>query len=397
MSELHYACELWTPTASLKALPDSYLWAQQLLGMINLAKNQVLPFYKDQLPTAPFSGAVFSGAAGNGRHTTAEALALSLANEHKNANILHLRLRGAFLDFEQPDTALKALASLREAFRSVDGMCLLLDEPQDCRHSRMLQSHLLMLRSTFRREFPSKPFYLIIVTDSADSVLSGLLRELPLLPCAAPTEDERRAWLSEQLRGTDKKVTVKKVTSEISMRELADKTEGFSWYQLQQLCSQLQNRVFMNAHLKTVQQRNDIIAAANAVTENEGKHAVRKYRLRLIKSGDATPDLSQLESLLHALKPQLPVQQSALPYIQAVPVQAAAAAVPATAAPAPSAAEVRESIDEEESSFDKNDNLAQQEKHGNPDAMSGDEFIFSLGHRLKLPDLSALEAELPET
>lgn len=392
MSELHYACELWTPTVSLKALPDSYLWAQQLLGMINLVKNQVQPFYKDHLPTAPLSGAVFSGAAGNGRHTTAEALSLSLANQHKNANILHLRLRGAFLDFEQPDTALKALASLRDAFRSADGMCLLLDEPQDCRHSRMLQSHLLMLRSAFRREFPNKPFYLIIVTDSADSVLSGLLRELPLLPCAAPTADERRAWLSAQLRSK-----IKKINGEISMADLAAETEGFSWYQLQQLRSYLQSQVFVNAQQLAEQQKEEVTAAANALTKNDVTRALAKHRIHLIKSGDATPDLSQLEPLLHALKAQLPVQQSALPYIQAVPVQAAAAAVPATAAPATSAAEVRESIDEEESSFDKNDNLAQQEKHGNPDAMSGDEFIFSLGHRLKLPDLSTLETELPET
>lgn len=386
MSELHYACELWTPTASLTALPDSYLWAQQLLGMIDLGKTKI-KFYRNQLPTAPLSGAVFAGASGNGRHTTAEALAMSLANQHKNADILQLRLRGAFLDFELPDTALKALASLRDAFRSADGMCLLLDEPQDCRHSRMLQSHLLMLRDAFRREFPDKPFYLIIVTDSADSVLSGLLRELPLLSCAAPTADERRVWLSEQLHGD-----FKKLSGEISMRDLADRTEGFSWYQLQQLKACLQSQIYMNAKRMTEQQKAEVIAAANAVTEEEGKHALKKHRIHLIKAGDATPDLSQLEPLLHALKAQLPLQQSPFPYLQAVPVQVGAAGVPAAAANVPSVEAITESIGEEESSFDKSSNLALQEKHGNPDALSADEFIDSLGDLLKLPDLSAFEA-----
>ena len=391
MSELHYACELWTPTVSLKALPDSYIWSQQLLGMINLGKTQQ-SFYKNNLPTTPLSGAVFAGAAGNGRHTTAEALAMSLALQHKDANILHLRLRGAFLDFEQPDTALKALASPRDAFRSADGMCLLLDEPQDCRHSRMLQSHLLMLRSAFRRECPTKPFYLIIVTDSVDSVLSGLLRELPLLACAAPTTDERRAWLSAQLRSG-----IKKITAEISMADLAAKTEGFSWYQLQQLRSYLQSQLFLNAQQQAEQQREDIAAAANAVTDKQIAAAVQKHRIHLIKTGDATPDLSQLEPLLHALKAQLPVQQSVVPYVQAIPVQAGAASVPVTAVPVSGAAEIQESIGEEDPAFDKSSNLEQQEKHGNPDALDGDEFIFSLGDMLKLPDLSAVAAEQPET
>lgn len=385
MSELHYACELWAPTESLAKLPDTYLWARQLLAMINLGKSQQ-DFYKKNLPTAALTGAIFSGDAGNGRHTTAEALALSLAKQHKEANILQLRLQGAFLDFEQPDIALSALASLKSAFRSADGMCLLLDEPQDCRHSRMLQSHLLMLRSAFRRECPDKPFYLIIVTDSADSILSGLLRELPLLPCAAPTADERRAWLSEQLRGT-----VKKVTGEISMRELADKTEGYSWYQLQQLCSQLQNRVFLNAQQIAEQQHDDIIAAANAVTEKQGKLAVQKHRLRLIKTGDAAPTLSQLEPLLHALQPRLPAQQPMLAYAQ--PIGVPVGTVPAAPAETDNAAPVPE----EEPAFDKSNNLAQQEKHGNPDALSGDEFIFSLSDILNIPDLPTGEAEPSQT
>ena len=91
--QLQELCTQREPMLVLGSLPDTFQWKRVL--MISCKDTDTArSILKLTLPT----GAVFTGPAGNGRHTTAEALAGSLYNKGRNyAQVLCLH--GEDLDF----------------------------------------------------------------------------------------------------------------------------------------------------------------------------------------------------------------------------------------------------------------------------------------------------------
>lgn len=398
MPDLHYTCDTWMPKTSLSDLPSSYLWSGLLASAVTLHDLSLQSkFYSKNIPADPVLGAILSGPVGNGRHTTAEALAGTLGR-----GLLHVRIHGADLDFESPDTALAALNSLKAAFRNYAGVCLLLDEIQECRHSRMIQSHLLRLLGRLQTDQPGKNFRLIIVTDSPDSILSGLRRFLILCHCSAPNEDERRDWLSSQLR-----IGPRLIPKSVSAKDLAAKTEGFSWHQLQLLHRYLRQQLFWNVKLHSEQEASHEIMQAGQITPEEAdeirkRYKDQNYRKKLIQSGCGIPTESQLDSLLRSLKDQLPVQQPAVAYTavqpffsqEHPPVPAAPAASPAPAANEPKAAA---EVVSEQKPFDKEAALERQRQHANPEKMPFKQLTGGLSHRLNFHTLPSTDTEAPST
>lgn len=396
MTELHYACDIWQPTGSLGDLPKTYLWASQLTSAITLHTLNKSNYYKAHLPTPPLLGAIFTGPTGNGRHTTAEHLSKTLEKVSKCPGFTHIRLHGADLDFESPDEAMDALASIARLLKETDGLCLLLDEPQECRHSRMLQSRLLRLLDRIGRDHPGKVFHLILVTDSPDSVLSGLRRRLMLCPCLLPSLNQRRGWLSEQLRKAPRLVP-----TELKMADLAEKTEGFSWHQLQLLVACLRNQLYTNVRTQTEQAANDAIAKAGAISDEE-KAAIRnqyvstKARIDLLKANAHTPTELQLQSLLDALKDQHPAPQMPLPIFQysGVPIQDGIAEEP----PAPPAdpESLEEQAVSEDNTFNKEEALSKQSRHKEIAHKENASLVELASLRgVTLPDLSNVGSEPP--
>ena len=402
MSELHYACDLWTPPGLLSKLPDTYLWATQISGSIMLHLYSKQKSFQKRLPdftTELLRGAIFSGPTGNGRHTTAEHLAGTLTNTLKLQNFRHIRVHGADLDLESPSEVFSAVASIDKCLKEADGLCLLLDEPQECRHSRMLQSRLLVLMDRTRRNHPQKHFFVIIVTDTLDSILPGLRSRLMLCHCPNPSVDDRRQWLSRQLRSGPHLVP-----DEMRAADLAEKTEGFSWHQLQCLITNLRNQLFWNVKTRTEQDARDAIAQAGDISEEEeqhinAQHIGMKNRISLIEKNEGTPTVTELESLLLTLKEQLPPAQAAVPVYQyqGLPIQAA---VPGNQTEAPldtDAAAASKSIAKEET-FDKDEaemkRSLHEEIYRNENASL--ELLTSSLSRLRIPDISDIDGSAPD-
>ena len=228
------------------------------------------------------------------------------------------------------------------------------------------------------------------------------LRFLMLCHCSAPNEDERRDWLSSQLR-----IGPRLIPKSVSAKDLAAKTEGFSWHQLQLLHRYLRQQLFWNVKLHSEQEASHEIMQAGQITPEEAdeirkRYKDQNYRKKLIKSGCGMPTESQLDSLLRSLKDQLPVQQPAVAYTavqpffsqEHPPVPAAPAASPAPAANEPKAAA---EVVSEQKPFDKEAALERQRQHANPEKMPFKQLTGGLSHRLNFHTLPSTDTEAPST
>ncbi len=207
----------------LGALPASYAWASELRAAF--MKHQLI----NGLMEFPLPGGVIlSGKAGNGRHTTASALVNSLGNKY-------LWLSGWDLDQEDAGDSIEIIRNVVRLAYEQGKLTLLLDGPENCRHSMLVQECLARLL----RNIDAGMLVIVIVTEDTSMVSSALRRQLLLCPCAAPTKTERRSWLKQKL---EKPVPLH--VDGMDLEDLVKKTEGFSWQQLQDLQNHMKLLVF---------------------------------------------------------------------------------------------------------------------------------------------------------
>lgn len=291
-TKLHGSCTVWKPKLKLnqlEALSIRNPWIPILRSEIKINKTDRkriaggLQPLSAELGLPLFRGAVFTGPPGNGRHCTAAALAGNLG-----ADLCHIRIFGADIDFEEPMDALAAVASALETAKDAKGLCLFLDEPEHCRHSMMIQSFLY---SKLCEE--DSTMYLIVVTDHVTSVMSGLQQILTLCHLEPPNFSERDKWLAEQ-----SKQPILITFSDTSIDAISMETDDFTWKQMNQLITGLRRLVFFQA---------------------TGFKSIPEL-LAHVKAGDVSLNEDQVMPLIKAIKEQhVPVAVPAAGFVAAMP------------------------------------------------------------------------------
>lgn len=287
----------------------SFYWSHVLKHTLNGIPALGLPRLK---------GAILAGPPGNGRHTTAEALSGTL-----NQGDIHyfLRISGATLDTEDVADACAALEGAMAKFRSHPQICLLLDGPENSRHSLAIQEYLLQ-QLTDR----AGKLFLILITDSTANITPNLQLELTTCQFRRPDLATRQQWLQSQMAG---KVPIK--IDGMNYISLTKATDGFTWRQLTDLRTLLRRSVAMKYH------------------ENSEKYAAAGTSDQLFRKGDVQLSKEEVFAALAFIRdqgaPAMPaavpaaaVQYVAAPGVSAVNVAAAAAPAAAPAAQATPAA-----------------------------------------------------------
>lgn len=328
---IHPDCHSWKPVKKLSDLPDTYHWKDILRSAVNMRladdrmAGKACCLTAQGMQLQPFCGAILTGSQGNGRHSTAEALAGTITAPH------YVRLYGAELDYEAPDRAIAAVNALGQTAAREKGLCLLLDDPQHCRHSRMIQTRLLrMLEET------KDPLYLIIVTDKPESVIPGLHSYLLCCHCTPPTTAERKRYLKSQYQWIPQeeadggKKTPKPTPyklADFDMTDLAEETEGFSWSQMEQLMRHLRYQLYlyaMNQCKKELEEEEALeqSEAAKKSIRRAAQKAAPQKRISLIRNSKVELNYQQVEQLVKVMSQQNVAAQPVVTQVAAVqPVQ----------------------------------------------------------------------------
>lgn len=206
------------PKAKLGDLADTFFWAPILRASMLTGPSQLL----NALGLREQNGVIFSGADGNGRHTTAEALAASLCDPKAARPYHFLRLSGWELDFEKSCEVDALMDAIVGCGQKSGNLCILLDSPEDSPWGLKVQHRLAELLNT--EEFH---FYLILICGEPKEVASELRRRLRVCHCPPPTDAKREIWFADNLF-TSIPLPVKSMT----YFDLAKRTDGLSWRQL---------------------------------------------------------------------------------------------------------------------------------------------------------------------
>lgn len=319
LEQLRSRLEQNLPEIKLSHLEPSYTWASYLLAAMipNATISQLMGF-------EPLDGVIFTGRPGNGRHTTAEALAGSLCPS-KYSKLL--RLSGRELD---PETAAEALAVMDDIgalTREAESVCLLLDQIEDSRWSSLIQTCLAELLSQ-----PEVAVFVILITGD-NSVANGPLRRLMRCHCPEPSAPQRQDWLAEKI---NEPVPLR--VDGMSVKEMTEATEDFSWRQMAELWNCMKLRLVW----KVVERQKEFIAE-------------KKPLKKVLSDGLVHLERVDLMEILHGLKDQLPPRQTA------APVQILAGTVPTET--------------EEPQQIDKDKAAELVEFHSHPERMSGAQLL----------------------
>ena len=218
-------CVEWEPGHTLSMMTNpSFYWAHMLsvtLGGISALKVD------------PVTGVIFSGPVGNGRHTTAEGLAGTLSKLTKNPCYC-LRTTGCALDTKDVADACDVLNQVDGVIRKGTRVCLLLDSPENSRHSLAIQEYLYQLYLARKNMlFP------ILITEHLSNILPDLQRKLLCCHCPNPDQAARQSWLHSQFTGN---IPIK-FSGSTSHITIANDTGGFTWKQMTDLRTLLRRTI----------------------------------------------------------------------------------------------------------------------------------------------------------
>lgn len=218
-------CVEWIPDCQLPMLRNpSYQWAhildKTLLGI-------------PALRLQPIRGVIFSGPPGNGRHTTAEAVAGTLRALPTNPRYC-LRISACTLDTEEVADACAVIDNVNAALRKHGRICLLVDHPEHSRHSMAIQEYLYQLLLAW-----NDSLFLILITEDVSSICANLQRKLTLCHCPRPDQSTRQKWIEGILKGDpDKKIAPINIIG-CNHMTIARETKDFSWKQMADLRSMM--------------------------------------------------------------------------------------------------------------------------------------------------------------
>ena len=339
------ACVEYKPNRTLddmKKLPSFY-WAHVLASTLDGIPELNLP---------PMLGAILSGPPGNGRHTIAMSLSGSLAQRNWP---FFARISGITLDTEDVADACAVLEGAMVKLRQHGRLCLLLDCPEDSRHSLAIQEYL-------RQQMDYNPgrIFPIIITDSLTNI-TPTLQTPSIASCQFQSPDltTRQRWLQTSLEG---KVPIS-IDGGMNYITLTKETKDFTWRQL--------------TDLRTMLRR----ALALKYSMNTAAYAELGPRGTVLTNGSVHLTKDEVYTILSGIRRQaVPVAAAAgaVQYVAAMPAAAAAtaavtAAVPAVApaaTPAPAGAAAPPPANKVMSDQEKADALALMDFHNHPEKMS---------------------------
>lgn len=309
------------PEIKLSHLEKSYTWASFLRAAMipNDTINQLMGF-------DPLRGVIFTGKPGNGRHTTAEALVGSLCPGKYSR---FLRLSGGDLDMDAEDVC-AAIDGVAELARENEGLCLLLDQPEESRWSKLAQDRLA---ETLSRSEAS--IFVIIITAEPTMVCAALRRRFMLCHCPEPSAVQREEWLAVKVNEP-----VPMRVDGMSVKELAKETEDFSWRQM----ADLWNCMKLRLTWKVFERQQEFIAE-------------KKPLKKVLSDGLVHLQRGDLLEILHGLKAQLPPRQAAVAPVQILAGGAQTEAV------------------EQTEQIDKDKAAELVEFHSHPERMSGAQLL----------------------
>lgn len=214
------------PELNLGTLPDTYQWAGVLRGG---RKYMAVAAQVMGLEFSP--GAIFTGPEGNGRHTTAYALAQTLCADRDGYRGV-ISIHGDDLDFEDRDDIYPVVEYITKVAKATEALVVIVDQPGLSRHNSLLQRLLLRVQSTLLRA--KLKLYLILITDKAEDVCSEMMSRFPRYHCAPPDQTAVKKWVKKIL-----KEPVPINIADTSASDLAAAVQGLSWKQLKDLHNHL--------------------------------------------------------------------------------------------------------------------------------------------------------------
>lgn len=216
---------------ALGTLPDTYQWAPVLRTAI-----RQMPVAQKVMGVAFRPGIIFTGPEGNGRHSTAYALANNLAEKAGYQTMMSIH--GSDLDFEDPDDIYSVLDFLEKIAAASGNMVLFLDQPGLSRHSLRFQNQLLRSQQRLLRE--KKTIFLIVIADSAEEVAPTLLGRYPHCHCPRPDTAAASRFVDNMLK---KPVPIH--MDKVTKADILLAVRGCSWKQLADLHEQLLRLVIL--------------------------------------------------------------------------------------------------------------------------------------------------------
>ena len=249
------ACVEYKPSSTLEALNvkdyPSFYWAHVLANTLDGIPELNLPAMK---------GVILAGPPGNGRHTIAMRLSGSLAQRNWP---FFARISGITLDTEDVADACAVLKGAVAKLQQHGGLCLLLDCPENSRHSLAIQEYLRQQMDYYPgRIFP------IIITDSLTNI-TPTLQTPSIASCQfqSPDRTTRQRWLQTYLEG---KISIDGGVNYIT---LTKETNGFTWRQLTDLRTMLRRAVALKYSMNTAAYEN--LGPRETVLTNGSVHLTR--------------------------------------------------------------------------------------------------------------------------
>lgn len=340
-------CAEWKPGYDLKALQnESFYWPRVLAGTLNGIPVLGLPMV---------NGVVLAGLPGTGRHTTAEGLAGSLP-ERRDIHYF-LRISGCALDTEDVADACAVVDGAVAKLRQHRKLCLMLDCPEQSRHSRAIQEYLLQQYLDHRAEL-----FVIVITDAVGNISPMLLQKLTVCQFRKPDLVTRQRWLQSNLTRKDLPINLDDGMNHIS---LARETEGFSWRQMVELRTQLRRTIAFK-YLSAPQTYNP--------------SGIEGLENQIWRSGKIHLSQQEVFTILGFLREQNTAgTQTGTSGVQMVVAPATAAPAAAAAAAPASAAKATENFDPFAADNFKPMNKEEADKakafHAQPEKMSGSQLL----------------------
>lgn len=205
------------PQLKLKDLDAFSLWSPMFRATMLKSPKKLLADFGIEPP----GGAVFLGEPGNGRHTAAEALAGSKCNPEAKEYHHYLRITGWDFDCETAEESCRIAEYAVQTAKEYEYFCLFIDSPEESKFGKQFQYRL----AEKLREAGTTVFVILLTKDS-DCLCRELTGSFKICRCVPPTKAQREEWIKKNMENPF--IAAENMTH----MELAEKTEGFSWKQL---------------------------------------------------------------------------------------------------------------------------------------------------------------------
>ena len=210
----------------LSGLLEESRWEQDRISRKRLndasgmgqALRELLGLGRAQWP----GGILLTGPAGSGKHNLAWHIVQALREMDCGAVFLTGEILGEDADYQEAAGRLNAIVD--SFYDQHKGLCLLLEEPEDCPSPRRLYSLLgRILQDYHDYQDETPPLFLTLIARSAPRMPAVLRDNLLFFPCTLPDREARKACLEDRARN---------IRSYVSLDRLAGLTEGCSFGEL---------------------------------------------------------------------------------------------------------------------------------------------------------------------